>query len=694
MTPEELARILGVNLPPNLAGGQPVTTELQAPPEPEPEVLAAGGQPPAPVGVGRHAFDFFSGTGDYQPHQAAALGGGFGWESGGRDDAVNVGDNRNNPNAPHSAGIGQWNGQRLDDLLSMARGRGVPIPYGNLRDPSFVRAAIAMVPRQMQLEFADAELNTTEAGSGRAIRAATNQDEANRAAIGYWRPQGWSQGNPTAGHGFSGRAGMTQAINMGLDPQAGQQPPAGGGGGNGQQPPSQGGGRWTAFASDPGNRAFLLNMGLALMTGGGWDGPMGDLGRAISAGFQAREATEQGVVTDQRAADEEARQAEMHEANLGLTGARTDRQLAEAGVGGQPRGRRQAQLSPEMLRQQRLMQQFLERFGNRQPTPEEWEQENRPGGLIQAAFGGPQPYDKAPSLLQQAQSRVAQNAPLQGPRGYPSLSPEEMIGLQDSQNPADRLRFQQEMRRIMRSSPGVGNEWFVDPQGNVTTRPMQGVQPRGGGGRGGGGSQFSIAARAGMDAARLSIDRMREYINSSPVEGSLPGRAIQQQFRAHNYGRLLRSMGDDVKAFVHSRSGAQVAVREFEMYMQSLMPEPLDGTPTILEKLARLELGMMMIARRHGEPVPEGDLMHLHNEIRRLTGLPPHSEETFRSMLPQLEEGTARAMGVTRNTGAPRPPPGVTIAPPARPQVAPPPTLDGTTPPAPTPGWGPIQRDP
>lgn len=93
------------------------------------------------------------------------------------------------------------------------------------------------------------------------------------------------------------------------------------------------------------------------------------------------------------------------------------------------------------------------------PTREQWEQENAPGGLVYAAFGGPQPYEKAPSLIQLAQARS-------------NYSPEDerarAAGFSDEQI-QDMAR-----QRVMTEQYGPakrGYKWSVTKEGVVTQEP-------------------------------------------------------------------------------------------------------------------------------------------------------------------------------------------------------------------------------
>jgi hypothetical protein len=172
-----------------------------------PAVPASGDR----VAFGRQIYDYFVGRG-LQPHQAAAVAGNMAWESGGRTDLVNPGDNvRNSPNSPHSIGIAQWN-DRAPALVSYARGQGIDIPAGDLRDPAYARTVAGRIPLQTQLDFAWNEMQGPERRAYSALTAAPDLRSATAGAIGYHRPAGFTWGNPYAGHGFDRRLGLANQI--------------------------------------------------------------------------------------------------------------------------------------------------------------------------------------------------------------------------------------------------------------------------------------------------------------------------------------------------------------------------------------------------------------------------------------------------------------------------------------------------
>lgn len=163
------------------------------------------------MAIGRQVYDYFVGRG-LQPHQAAAVAGNMAWEGGGRADLVNPNDNRrNSPNSPHSFGIGQWN-DRLPALIAFARGQGIEIPEGDLRDVGYVRSLGRLIPLQTQLAFAWDEMQGPEARAGTGVRSAEDIRGATAAAIGYHRPAGWTRGNPESGHGFADRLALAERV--------------------------------------------------------------------------------------------------------------------------------------------------------------------------------------------------------------------------------------------------------------------------------------------------------------------------------------------------------------------------------------------------------------------------------------------------------------------------------------------------
>jgi hypothetical protein len=163
------------------------------------------------VAFGRQIYDYFVGQG-LPPHQAAAVAGNMAWESGGRTNLVNAGDNwRNSPTSPHSIGIGQWN-DRAPALIEFARSQGIDMPTGDLRDVAYARDAIGRIPLQTQLAFAWDEMQGPESRAYRALTAAPDLRTATAGAIGYHRPAGFTWANPYAGHGFMSRLGLANSI--------------------------------------------------------------------------------------------------------------------------------------------------------------------------------------------------------------------------------------------------------------------------------------------------------------------------------------------------------------------------------------------------------------------------------------------------------------------------------------------------
>ena len=143
---------------------------LEANPAPEPNLGLSGPIREQTENWPAYAKRYFRGLG-YSDLAAAALAAGLIWESGGNQktpmtiiwDAVGDGGN--------SIGAGQWNGPRNAALKDYAFSLGKP-----WTDPG------------AQLAFMARELKTTEKRADAALRAAGTAEEANAAAISYWRP--------------------------------------------------------------------------------------------------------------------------------------------------------------------------------------------------------------------------------------------------------------------------------------------------------------------------------------------------------------------------------------------------------------------------------------------------------------------------------------------------------------------------
>lgn len=161
--------------------------------------------------LGRQAYQYYLDRG-LAPHQAAALAGNFAWESGGKTDNINPYDNRKMAAAPHSFGIGQWNGDRLVGLIDYARKNGADIPAGDLRDQNYIRSIAPKLPLDTQLGYAWQEMQGPEKRAFDTLKGGTDLRSANAGAISFYRPAGWSWENPTAGHGFMGRYGLADTI--------------------------------------------------------------------------------------------------------------------------------------------------------------------------------------------------------------------------------------------------------------------------------------------------------------------------------------------------------------------------------------------------------------------------------------------------------------------------------------------------
>jgi|GEM_PF-1238540 hypothetical protein len=127
---------------------------------------------------------------------AVAMAGNLVGESALNTQARNPGDGRDGSD---SIGISQWNGPRADALKAYAKERG--------KD---------WTDLQTQLEFMDRELRTTEKATGDALMRAGSVEDATRAAIGFFRPAGWTADNPEGGHNFQGRLANARRLAGGV----------------------------------------------------------------------------------------------------------------------------------------------------------------------------------------------------------------------------------------------------------------------------------------------------------------------------------------------------------------------------------------------------------------------------------------------------------------------------------------------
>ena len=124
-------------------------------------------------------------AGGLSPQAAAGLVGNIGMESSFNTGARNPGDGRDGSD---SIGLSQWNGTRAQALKQLAAQRGV-----DWRDPA------------LQADFIVQELNSTEKRAKAALEGAADPRSAGAAAIGYFRPAGFTWANPEGGHNASRR---------------------------------------------------------------------------------------------------------------------------------------------------------------------------------------------------------------------------------------------------------------------------------------------------------------------------------------------------------------------------------------------------------------------------------------------------------------------------------------------------------
>lgn len=150
-----------------------------------------------------YVMSYLTGKG-LAPHQAAGFVGNLIQESSLNTGANNPGDGRDGSD---SIGIGQWNGDRARNLRAFAKGTG--------REVGDIDTQLDFALHEMGL--GNAELRNlpgwgAEGRAGEALKNAQDVQSAAAAGISYERPAGWSQANPTAGHGWDNRFGHAQRL--------------------------------------------------------------------------------------------------------------------------------------------------------------------------------------------------------------------------------------------------------------------------------------------------------------------------------------------------------------------------------------------------------------------------------------------------------------------------------------------------
>lgn len=125
----------------------------------------------------------------YSPIQTAGIVGNLQQESGQGLDPNASGDNGS------AYGIGQWRGDRLDNLKAFAGQQGT--------DPSDVGT---------QVKFLDWELKNKEPTAYGALQKAQTPEDAATAFIHFERPQGYSSDNPLASNGAISRLNNARAF--------------------------------------------------------------------------------------------------------------------------------------------------------------------------------------------------------------------------------------------------------------------------------------------------------------------------------------------------------------------------------------------------------------------------------------------------------------------------------------------------
>lgn len=99
-------------------------------------------------------------------------------------------------------GIAQWRGSRFEALQAFAVTQGKP-----------------WTDLDVQINFQDHELRTTEKAAGERVAASTTLEEAVKAAIGYHRPRGYTLAHPEKGEAYAKRLAAAQELSEALTPK-------------------------------------------------------------------------------------------------------------------------------------------------------------------------------------------------------------------------------------------------------------------------------------------------------------------------------------------------------------------------------------------------------------------------------------------------------------------------------------------
>jgi hypothetical protein len=194
----------------------------QAPSAGASPMSGANGAPVDPGPAAPAAAAYLMKNGVSNPLGAAALAGNFQAESGFNPAATRPGDGHDGSAAIN---IGQWNGPRAQAFQQFAA--------VNKLDPSDPQTGLA---------FASRELHSTEAPALAALNAATTPEQANAAALSYFRPAGYTAKDPTQSTNYTGRLALTNATAASLAAAAARangagMPPGGAPGAPGPQAP-------------------------------------------------------------------------------------------------------------------------------------------------------------------------------------------------------------------------------------------------------------------------------------------------------------------------------------------------------------------------------------------------------------------------------------------------------------------------
>jgi GH24 family phage-related lysozyme (muramidase) len=210
-----------------------------------------------------------------------------------------------------------------------------------------------------------------------------------------------------------------------------------------------------------------------------------------------------------------------------------------------------------------VYEKLLGKFGQGQPTREEWEMENREGGIVYTAFGGKVPFERAPYVLAQARKEVQPltDEDLRGAGVTPELAQEAR-----RQQTLDRLNGYETKKRMEK-----GLRWGKD---GTTLEPIPGAK-------------MSENDKQRLIMGNVALDRLSEA-EKVLTQGNMATNAVGQFTNMGVTGQAYRDYRGSVMQMVYALSGKQTTNLEMQRFLDQYMPSYGDKQWTIEQKTARI----------------------------------------------------------------------------------------------------------